>query len=115
MENPSVVDRPADQATPQAPANPQSKPAEVSVNDSDTECGYANFCRITGTPEELLIDFGLNPQPMGVPENPIVVSQRIVTSWHTAKRLLAVLQMTVARHEAAFGVLETDVQRRVRR
>ena len=31
----------------------------------------------------------------------------------TAKRLLAALQMSVQRHEAAFGVLETDIQKRV--
>jgi hypothetical protein len=46
---------------------------------------------------------------------PIVATQRIVMGWHTAKRLLHVLQLTVERHEAAFGALETDVQKRVRR
>lgn len=76
---------------------------------------YSNFCRLSASPEELLIDFGLNPQPVGVPLQPVAVTQRIVTGWHTAKRLVQVLQMTVERHEAAFGVLETDVQKRVRR
>jgi hypothetical protein len=32
----------------------------------------------------------------------------------TAKRLLAALSMALQRHETAFGVLETDVRRRVR-
>ena len=76
---------------------------------------YANCCRFSGTPEELLIDFGFNPQPTSTTTHPIVVTQRVVTGWHTAKRLLHVLQTTVKRHEAAFGVLETDVQKRVRR
>ena len=76
---------------------------------------YANFCRVTGTPEELLIDFGLNPQPFGRPTQPIPISQRIVTNLYTAKRLLHVLQLTVERHEGTFGMLETDVQKRVRR
>ncbi len=31
---------------------------------------YANFCRVTGTPEELIIDFGLNSSPSGFPPNP---------------------------------------------
>ncbi|OYV78797.1 MAG: hypothetical protein B7Z73_19430 [Planctomycetia bacterium 21-64-5] len=74
---------------------------------------YANFCRVTGTPEELIIDFGLNPQPFGVPTEPVVVNQRIVTNFYTAKRMLHALQLTVQRHEQAFGVLETDVQKRV--
>jgi len=86
---------------------------QVKVDDSKLIAMYANFCRVTGTPEELIIDFGLNPQPFGVPTEPVVVSQRIVTNFYTAKRLLAALQLTIQRHEAAFGVLETDVQKRV--
>ena len=98
---------------PPAPPTPQA--AQVEVNDPRTMAHYANFCRLSGSPEELLIDFGLNPQPTGETTQPVVVTQRIVTGWHTAKRLLHVLQMTVNRHEAAFGVLEADVQKRARR
>lgn len=97
---------------PQAAQQPQQ--VQVEVDDSRALTCYANFCRVTGTPEELLIDFGLNPEPFGVPTHPIVISQRVVTNLYTAKRLLHVLQMTIERHEAAFGVLDTDVQRRVR-
>ena len=60
------------------------------------------------------IDFGLNPQPIGVPTSPIPVTQRIITNFYTAKRMLHALTMTVQRHEATFGVLEIDVQKRVR-
>jgi hypothetical protein len=56
----------------------------------------------------------LNTQPFGAPTEPIQITQRITTNFFTAKRMLAALQMTVQRHEAAFGVLETDIQRRVR-
>ena len=115
MENPSISDQGIEQGAPQRSAAPPLTSQQVQVSDSEAASGYANFCRISGTPEELLIDFGLNPQPVGAPQQPIVVSQRIVTSWYTAKRLLSVLQMTVARHEAAFGVVETDIQRRVNR
>jgi hypothetical protein len=98
---------------PEAPQ--QQERAQVEVDESQAKVCYANFCRVTGTPEELLIDFGLNPQPVGVPTQPIVVTQRVVTNLYTAKRLLQVLQLTVQRHEATFGALETDVQKRVRR
>ncbi len=91
-----------------APAQPQ-----VQIDDSKVTATYSNFCRVTGTPEELIIDFGLNLQPFGVPTQPIPVTQRIVTNFYTAKRMLFALQMTIQRHEATFGVLETDVQRRV--
>ena len=71
-------------------------------------------CRVTGSPEELIIDFGLNPQPVGVPRDAIEVKQRIIVNYFTAKRLLAALQMSVQRHEAVFGVLETDIQKRLK-
>ena len=75
---------------------------------------YANFCRVTGTPEELIIDFGLNPQPIGIPTTPIVVTNWIVTNFYTAKRMLLALQTTIQRHEEVFGTLEIDVQKRVK-
>ena len=74
---------------------------------------YANFCRVTGTPEEMIIDFGLNPQPFNVPSQPVAICQRIVTNFYTAKRLWHALAVTLQRHESTFGVLETDVQKRV--
>lgn len=86
---------------------------QLKVDDSRAIASYANFCRITGTPEEVIIDFGLNPQPFGPVTDPVVISQRIVTNFYTAKRMYAALQLTLQRHEATFGVLETDVQKRV--
>ena len=92
----------------------QPQPQQISIDDSKTVALYANFCRVTGTPEELIIDFGLNPQPFEVPTNPIPVTQRIITNFYTAKRMLHALAMTIERHEATFGVLEVNVERRVR-
>jgi hypothetical protein len=92
----------------------QQQRAQIQVDDSKATAVYANFCRVTGTPEELILDFGLNTHPFGVPAEPIAVTQRIISNYYTAKRLLALLQMSIQRHEATFGVLETDVQRRVR-
>ncbi len=84
----------------------------VRVDDSHLVASYANFCRITGTPEEVIIDFGLNPHPFTSSPDAIIVSQRISTNFFTAKRMLHALQMTLERHEAAFGVVEPDVTRR---
>jgi len=96
-----------------APPQQQQQRVQVQIDDSQALATYANFCRVTGTPEELIIDFGLNPQPFGVPTEPIPVKQRIITNFYTAKRMLHALTLTVQRHEATFGVLETDVQKRV--
>ncbi len=76
---------------------------------------YANFCRVTGTPEELVLDFGLNSQPYGPPTEPVEVKHRLVVNYYTAKRMLQAPAVSVQRHEQAFGVLETDVQKRVKR
>lgn len=90
------------------------QPVPLTIDDSKAIASYANFCRVTGTPEELIIDFGLNDHPFGAQAHPIAITQRIVTNFYTAKRLLQVLHMTIQRHEAAFGVLETDVQKRAK-
>ena len=108
---------PAEGQTPPAAAQqqrPQQQRVQIQVDDSNALANYANFCRVTGTPEELIIDFGLNPQPIGVPTQAIPISQRIITNFYTAKRMLHALSLTVQRHEATFGVLEIDVQKRVR-
>jgi hypothetical protein len=101
-------------AQPETPQPAQPQRMQVEIDDSKALALYANFCRVTGTPEELIIDFGLNPQPFGVLTQPIAITQRIITNFFTAKRMLQALAMTIQRHEQTFGVLETDVQKRVR-
>jgi hypothetical protein len=76
---------------------------------------YSNFCRVTGTPEELVLDFGLNTQMSPVPGGePVKLTHRLVMNYFTAKRLLGALHMAVQQHENAYGVLETDIQKRMR-
>jgi len=90
-----------------------AEPMAVPVDESHIVATYANFCRVTGTPEELIVDFGLNKQVAGTSPETIQLTQRIIVNFFTAKRLAAALAMAVNRHEQAFGMLETDVQRRV--
>src|SRR4051812_49098022 len=75
-------------AVPAAPPVPQ-----LVVDDSQTQGCYANFCRVTGTPEELILDFGLDMAPMAA-EKTVQMKHRIVTNYFTAKRMLAALQMS---------------------
>ncbi len=98
---------------PQQPAQQQQTQQRVEIDDSEIVASYANFCRVTGTPEELIIDFGLNSEPMGVPKDPLKINQRIITNYFTAKRMLHALQLSVQRHEQAFGALEVDVRKRL--
>ena len=114
QEGVTPATEPVAEAAAQAAPQQQPQRVQVDIDDSKVLATYANFCRVTGTPEELILDFGLNPQPFGIPTDPIPVTQRIITNFFTAKRMLAALNMSIQRHESAFGVLETDVQKRVR-
>lgn len=94
---------------------PQASPPapQVSIDASHVPSLYSNFARVTGSPEEMIVDFALNPHPYGGNEETIPIAQRIVMNYYTAKRLLGALHMAVQRHEQAFGVLETDINKRV--
>jgi hypothetical protein len=92
--------------------NPQAVQTEVVVDDSNTVPSYSNFCRVTATPEEVILDFGLNPQPFAAGRQDVKANQRIVMNFFTAKRLLTALGMTIQRHEGTFGSIELDVRRR---
>ncbi|MFN5320148.1 MAG: DUF3467 domain-containing protein [Planctomycetota bacterium] len=97
--------------TEQANSN-QNRP--LTLDESKAQSCYANFCRVTGSPEEVIIDFGINAYPLGASAKPVEVSQRIVVNFYTAKRLLGALYQTIQRHEEVFGPIEVDVQKRVR-
>ncbi len=88
--------------------------SEVTVNLAGVQPGYSNFCRVTATPEEVILDFGLNPQPFALGAEPVKISQRTVVNFYTAKRLLVALETTIRRHEETFGPIELDVRRRTR-
>lgn len=101
----------------EAPAAEAAAPAqqqELVVNDSEANAGYANFCRVSSTPEELILDLGLNPTPYATGKVDVKVTQRIILNHYTAKRLWQALSMALQRHEQAFGVLEIDVRKRVK-
>ena len=93
------------------PQQPQVT-TEVVVDDSGTVPSYSNFCRVTATPEEVILDFGLNPQPFAQGRQDVKANQRLVMNFYTAKRLLTALGMTIQRHEGTFGSIELDVRRR---
>jgi len=86
----------------------------IQMDTAQAPTTYANLSRVTGTTEEVIIDFGLNDQPTATPKGAVRVEQRIVMNHYTAKRLLTALQVTIDRHEEVFGTVETDVQKRLK-
>jgi len=105
--------------------NPRAYSQREAPQQTDTASGvpsdaknvsatYTNFFRATGTPEELVLDFGLNMQQKTatVPE-PVKINNRIVMNFYTAKRLLNALKWAVDRYEKSFGEIETDFKKRM--
>ena len=90
----------------QATEQPTQPTQEIVVDDSNVHAGYANFCRVASTPEELILDLGLNPNPYATGKVKVQVSQRIIMNHFSAKRLLSAVATAVNRHEQTFGKLD---------
>jgi hypothetical protein len=86
--------------------------SEIVLKDENANAAYSNFARVTATPEEVIVDFGLNPNPFLAGKQEIHVTQRLIMNFYTAKRLCSALMMTLQRHEQTFGSIELDVRRR---
>lgn len=110
----------ADESDPTAgavvPVPPQPQPVRLEINTQGMTSHYANFFRVAGTFEELLIDFGFHSGMMigNAPEQ-AKISHRMIMNFATSKRLLGALQAAIQRHEQAFGPVETDPAKRARR
>ena len=92
---------------------PEPRQVQIQLNDSQATHGYANFCHVTGTPEEVVLYFGFNTQPVGTSGTlNVPIHHREVLNYYAAKRLLAALHVTVQRYEAAFGPIVLDPRQR---
>jgi hypothetical protein len=95
------------------PAAQQQVP-QFPTDYSQLSTVYTNFCRVSVTPEELVLDFGLNTQMTPNPQEAIRLTHRVVMNFFTAKRLMNALIGVVSQFENTYGALELDFQRRVR-
>jgi hypothetical protein len=102
------------QTPPPAQPGQQQQAPSFPTDTSAISTVYTNFCHVSITPEELILDFGLNTQMTPAPTEAIKLTHRVVMNFFTAKRLMNALHFAVNRHESAFGALELDFQKRVR-
>src|SRR5438105_3772323 len=98
---------------PEAPPGP-AQPPQFPIDYSQLSTVYTNFCRVSVTPEELVLDFGLNTQMQPTPGETIKLTHRVVMNFYTAKRLMNALLGVVSQFENTYGVIELDFQRRAR-
>lgn len=114
MSEESLANNPS--STPQTnPAAGQQQQIQVPIIDTDLQSIYVNFFRVTGNPDEVLMDFGVYSQVIGPngPE-PVHLKHRLIMNYVTAKKLAEVLRVVVQRHEQVFGYVEVDPNRRLR-
>ncbi len=65
--------------------------SEIVLDDSEAHSAYSNFARVTATPEEVIIDFALNPNPFVQGKHEVKITQRLIVNFYTAKRLCRAL------------------------
>ncbi len=100
-------------ATPGGQGTPQRSEVRIQLSDAQATHGYANFCHVTATAEEVVLYFGFNTQPVGGTATLTVpIHHREVLNYYAAKRLLAALHVTIQRYEETFGPLELDPRKR---
>ena len=87
--------------------------ATLQVEEDELVPGYCNFCRVSSTPEEVIFDFGMNPQPFTPGVQKVRINNKLVMSFYTAKRFAAALVLAIQRHEKVYGQIELDVRKRV--
>jgi hypothetical protein len=92
-----------------------NKPTTPTIDASGLKTSYANVCRIAQTPNEVIIDFGVNPNFFGnILDEPLRLDNRIILSHDAAKRLCLHLTATIQNFEARYGTIELDVTKRLK-
>jgi hypothetical protein len=111
------VESPSQPSTP-PPAGNAGQQVQVRIDDSKVQSTYANAFVTRETPEEVVLDFGLNlavpAGPGSQPQMLVQLSQRIILNYFTVKKLALTLGQLLRRHEEQFGELELDVAKRAK-
>jgi hypothetical protein len=106
----------ASQANPATAQATTARPGliQTPVDMSKLETQYTNFFRLSGTSEEIMLEFGLFTQINNAagPE-PVQLTERLVMSVFTAKRLMMSLYRAINQYERTFGAIEIDPQKRM--
>ena len=94
---------------------PQTQRIGLRINHRDAQTIYVNSFKSQATPEEFLLDVGINRlEPTGNAEQPaevhFTVGGRLIMNYQTTKRLAAALVGVVQKYEEQFGPIATAQQ-----
>ena len=85
---------------------------QVLLDERDMRTIYSNAYRIHTSAEEVIVDLGFNmPNPnqqQGQQQLLFKVTDRVIMSYSSAKRMMLSLQQLVKRYEQQFGELPTQ-------
>jgi hypothetical protein len=85
---------------------PQQQQIQLRIEESRMKTSYANTIRTTTTPDEVVLDFGMNmpmPTPDGQQAIMFDVGSRVVLNWRGAKRLAISLGQVIRQFEQVNG------------
>ena len=79
---------------------------QIRIDESRMQTVYANTIRTSTTPDEVILDFGMNMPQQGEGGQPMLmfnVGSRVVMNWVGAKRLAASMVQIVRQYEQQYG------------
>lgn len=92
-----------------ASQSPQRQQIQLRIDESKMSTTYANTIRTSTTPDEVVLDFGMNlpvPSQDNQPTLAFNVGSRIVMNWQGAKRLAISLGQAVRAYEEQNGEIK---------
>ena len=82
---------------------------KVRWDTNNLNSSYANVCNVTSTHEEMVLNFGVNQTwDRSTQEVEIQLTNRVIVSPFTAKRLMVLLSRLIQEHESRYGEIKLD-------
>ena len=83
---------------------PTNNSTNLPLSTSKMQTAYANFVRGLMTSEEIILDFGINPNLNGkLVDEPLELSHRIILSYPSAARLYQILHAILSKHQESIA------------
>lgn len=95
-----------DDKNPEETKKPEGGQNVLRLRYDKTNTAYANLAVVTTTPEEVIMNFGVNAMPPSQQkEINIEISDRVIMTYSSAKRLAITLGNIIQRFEQSHGVI----------
>jgi hypothetical protein len=93
----------------------EAQQAQIKVDTTALKTSYANVVGIAANINEVYFTFGVNTDPFNpAPAEAVKLDNRVIMTPDAAKRLCLNLNATLQAFEQRFGVIELDLQKRIR-